>query len=124
MDKLIVSNAPHIHTSDSSRRVMLDVVIALLPATVAAVVTGADGKIVSCRLDVAQSKMNVADGAVDTAQSFKTKMELGSDHGMAGNPYSSDNNGDGKVLEWNEQSAAFSNYAAGKTADEVANNAR
>ena len=38
MDKLIVSNAPHIHTSDSSRRVMLDVVIALLPATVAAVV--------------------------------------------------------------------------------------
>lgn len=38
MEKLIVSNAPHIHTSDSSRRIMLDVVIALLPAAIAAVV--------------------------------------------------------------------------------------
>lgn len=97
---------------------------AQVDATVAAVVTDASGKIVSCRLDVARNKMNVTDGVVDTEQTFKTKMELGSDHGMAGNPYSSDNNGDGKVLEWNEQSAAFSNYAAGKTADEVANNAR
>ncbi len=51
MDKLIVSNAPHIHTSDSSRRVMLDVVIALLPASVAAVVifgTGALKVIAAC----------------------------------------------------------------------------
>ena len=51
MDKLILSNAPHIHTSDSSRRVMLDVVIALLPATVAAVVifgTGALKVIAAC----------------------------------------------------------------------------
>ncbi len=38
MEKLIVSNAPHIHTSDSSRRIMLDVVVALLPAAIAAVV--------------------------------------------------------------------------------------
>ena len=38
MEKLIVSNAPHIHTSNSSRRIMLDVVIALLPAAVAAVI--------------------------------------------------------------------------------------
>lgn len=38
MEKLIVSNAPHIHTSNSSRRIMLDVVIALLPAAIAAVI--------------------------------------------------------------------------------------
>ncbi len=38
MEKLIVTNAPHIHTSDSSRRIMLDVIIALLPAAVAAVI--------------------------------------------------------------------------------------
>lgn len=38
MEKLIVSNAPHIHTSNSSRRIMLDVVIALLPAALAAVI--------------------------------------------------------------------------------------
>ena len=35
---LILSSAPHIHTKDSSRRIMLDVIIALLPDTVAAVV--------------------------------------------------------------------------------------
>lgn len=35
---LILSSAPHIHTKDSSMRIMLDVIIALLPATVAAVV--------------------------------------------------------------------------------------
>ena len=38
MEKLIVSNAPHIHTSNSSRRIMLDVVIALMPAAIAAVI--------------------------------------------------------------------------------------
>ena len=35
---LILSSAPHIHTKDTSRRIMLDVIIALLPATVASVV--------------------------------------------------------------------------------------
>lgn len=92
---------------------------AQVDATVAAVVTDASGKIVACRLDVAQNKMNVTDGVVDPSQSFKTKMELGSDYGMAGNPYSSDNNGDGKVLEWNEQAKAFEAYVVGKTADEI-----
>ncbi len=92
---------------------------AQVDATVATVVTDADGKIVSCRIDVAQNKMNVTDGEVDTEQAFKTKMELGSDYGMAGNPYSSDNNGDGKVLEWNEQAKAFEKYVVGKTADEI-----
>lgn len=92
---------------------------AQVDATVAAVVTDANGKIVACRLDVAQNKMNVTDGAVDASQTFKTKMELGSDYGMAGNPYSSDNNGDGKVLEWDEQAKAFESYVVGKTADEI-----
>lgn len=35
---LILSSSPHIHTRDSSRRIMLDVIIALLPAAVAGVV--------------------------------------------------------------------------------------
>ena len=38
MDKLIVSSSPHIHSGASTRKIMLDVIIALLPATVAAVV--------------------------------------------------------------------------------------
>lgn len=38
MDKLIMSSGPHIHSDASSRRVMLDVILALLPASIAAVV--------------------------------------------------------------------------------------
>ena len=38
MDKLVMSSGPHIHSKDSSRRIMLDVILALLPASIAAVV--------------------------------------------------------------------------------------
>lgn len=38
MEKLVVSPAPHIHSGASARRVMLDVVLALLPVTVASVI--------------------------------------------------------------------------------------
>ena len=90
---------------------------AQVDATVAAVVTDKDGKIVACRIDVAQNKMAVAGGAVDTAATFKTKMELGSAYGMAGKV---DNNDDGVMLEWNEQAKAFEEFVVGKTGAEVA----
>lgn len=85
---------------------------AQVDATVAAVVTDAAGKIVACRLDCAQSKMDVTDGAVDTAAAFKTKMELGADYGMVayGNA----------IAEWDAQAKAFESYVVGKTAAEVA----
>ena len=35
---LILSSSPHIHTRDSSRRIMLDVIIALMPAAIAGVI--------------------------------------------------------------------------------------
>ena len=89
---------------------------AQVDATVATVVTDADGKIVACRIDVAQNKMNVADGAVDTAKKFETKMELGSRYGMAGKV---DNNDDGVMLEWDAQTKAFEAWVVGKTAAEV-----
>ena len=38
MDKPIMSAGPHIHSKDSSRRIMLDVIIALLPASAAALI--------------------------------------------------------------------------------------
>ena len=38
MEKLIISSSPHIHSDASGRRIMLDVIIALVPAAVAAVV--------------------------------------------------------------------------------------
>ena len=92
---------------------------AQVDATVATVVLDADGKIVACRIDVAQNKMNVAEGAVETAKTFETKMELGTKYGMAGNQYSSDNNGDGVIKEWNEQAKLFEEYVVGKTAAEI-----
>ena len=41
---------------------------AQVDATIAAVVTDADGKIVFCRIDVAQNKMTVENGTVDAIQ--------------------------------------------------------
>ena len=95
---------------------------AQVDATVAAVVLDAEGKIVICRIDAVQNKIAVsATGAVTVPTSFKTKMELGSDYGMATNPYSADNNGDGVIKEWNEQAKVFEQYVVGKTAAEVSN---
>ena len=91
---------------------------AQVDATAAAVVLDAEGKIVSCRIDVAQNKMAVADGAVDTAKTFETKMELGDRYGMA--PVGIDNDGNGKSLEWFEQAKAFEAYVVGKTGAEIA----
>lgn len=91
--------------------------LAQVDATVATVVTDKDGKIVSARIDVAQNKMTVEGGAVDTAATYKTKMELGTAYGMAGKV---DNNDDGVMLEWDEQAKAFEAYVVGKTGAEVA----
>ena len=90
---------------------------AQIDATVAAVVTDKDGKIVSCRIDVAQNKMNVTDGAVETDLEFKTKMELGDDYNMA--KYGTPNVEGGTVKEWYVQTKAFEEYVVGKTAAEV-----
>lgn len=90
---------------------------AQVDATVATVVTDAEGKIVACRIDVAQNKMAVADGAVDTAATFKTKMELGDAYGMA--PVGIDNDGNGVCKEWYEQAKAFEAYVTGMTVAEV-----
>ncbi len=84
---------------------------AQIDTTFAAIVTDADGKIVSCRLDVAQNKMNVADGLVTTGNEYPTKMEKGTDYGMA--PVSSIG------AEWDAQAKAFEEFVVGKTVDEV-----
>lgn len=84
---------------------------AQVDATFAAVVLDKAGKIVSCRLDCVQDKMDVTDGAVDTAKTFKTKMELGDDYNMV--KFS-----DAKA-EWYDQAKAFEAYVVGKTAAEV-----
>ena len=40
---------------------------------------------------------------------------------MGGKPWSPDNDGDGRVLEWYVQSAAFSAHVVGLTGEQVAN---
>ena len=90
---------------------------AQVDATIATVVTDAEGKIVLCRIDVAQNKMDVTNGAVDTVKTFETKMELGSRYGMEGKV---DNDNNGVMLEWDAQAKAFESYVVGKTGAEVA----
>ena len=92
---------------------------AQVDATVAAVVLDAEGKIVTCRIDAVQNKMNIAGGAVELDKTFKTKMELGDDYNMAKFGQSMDWNGDGVVKEWYDQAKAFENYVVGMTAAEV-----
>lgn len=89
-----------------------------LIADIAAVTIDADGKIVKCVLDCADSVGEfTVDGKAVAAGELKTKYELGTDYGMAA--YGSDANGDGVVKEWNEQADAFATVVIGKTIDEV-----
>ena len=91
---------------------------AQVDATVATVVTDADGKIVACRLDVAQNKFDLTkDFATEAAKKFETKMELGDRYGMA--PVKIDNDKNGVTKEWFEQSAEFSKFVVGKTVAEI-----
>ena len=84
---------------------------AQVDATTAAVVLDAEGKIVAVKIDVAQSKMDVTDGQVDTEKTFLTKVELGDDYNMV--KFSD------ATMEWYEQAANFEQYLIGKTAEEV-----
>ena len=91
---------------------------AQVDATVATVVTDADGKIVACRLDVAQNKFDLTkDFAAEAAKKFETKMELGDRYGMAS--FKIDNDKNGVTKEWYEQAKAFESYVVGKTVAEV-----
>lgn len=83
-------------------------------ATAVAVLVDNAGKIVNCKIDVAQTKINFSkDGKLVTPKDtvFKSKQELKGDYGM------------GKASkigkEWNEQADAFAAYVIGKTVDEV-----
>ena len=57
------------------------------------------------------------EAAYDASAEIKTKAELGTNYNMAA--YGTDLNGDGKVLEWNEQAAVFDAECLGKTASEI-----
>jgi len=85
---------------------------AQVDATFATVVLDAEGKIVLCRIDCAQNKMDVSDGEVDTEAEFQTKREKLEGYGMVA--YG------GATYEWYQQAEAFEAYVVGKTGEEVA----
>ena len=83
-------------------------------SVVVAVLVDAEGKIIDCVIDTAQSKAAFgADGKIITPldTEFKTKNELGEEYGMKAA------SGIGK--EWYEQAAALAEYVIGKTVEEV-----
>ena len=87
--------------------------LAQVDSTAAAVLVDANGKIVACKLDVAQNKIPVAaDGTFDMNLTFKSKQELKEEYNMKG--------ASGISKEWYEQAGAFEAYAVGKTAAELA----
>lgn len=94
--------------------------------TIVAAVTDKDGKVVVAKTDCVQIAFSFDAKGIsktDVEAEIKTKLDLGKDYGMAAainyGPQN-DPNGDGKVLEWNEQAAAFDAALVGKTASEFA----
>ena len=88
--------------------------VAQTDSIVVAVLVDADGKILDCKIDAAQTKINFsAEGKIttDLASEVKSKQELGSDYGMV--------KASGIGKEWYEQADAFATYVVGKTVDEV-----
>lgn len=91
--------------------------------TFAAVVLDKDGRIVACKIDALQIKYSV-DFDSETVQftNLRTKKELGDEYNLKiAEKFGIDNNGDGIVLEWYQQAAAFEKHVIGKTVEEVAN---
>ena len=88
--------------------------LAQVDSTVVAVLVGADGKIISCKIDASQAKINFSkEGKLvtDLKTTFKSKQELGTEYGMTKAS---------KIgKEWNEQANAFASYVEGKTVEEV-----
>ena len=91
---------------------------AQIDATVAAVVTDKDGKIVACRIDALQNKAIITDGVLES-DNLISKADLKEGYHMAEYGKEMDWNGDGVVKEWYLQSEAFSKHVVGMTAAEV-----
>ena len=92
-----------------------------IDTSIAVAVVNAEGKVVASKTDALQGKFGFdAKGvsSLDAKAEIKTKVEQGTDYGMAA--YGTDLNGDGVVKEFNEQAAAFDGACEGKTADEIA----
>lgn len=96
--------------------------VSQVDTTISAVVTDAEGKVVVAKTDCVQGKMEfdaTGKATFDLTAEIKTKLELGTDYGMAA--YGTKHDGsEGAVKEWNEQAAAFDAALVGKTSAEFA----
>jgi hypothetical protein len=97
--------------------------VAQIDTTISAVVTDAEGKVVVAKTDCVQGKEIKFDttgkATGNTEAELKTKLELGTDYGMAA--YGAKHDGtEGAVKEWNEQAAAFDAALVGKTSADFA----
>lgn len=84
--------------------------LAQADSTVAAVLVDKDGKIVDCKIDAAQTKINFSkEGKIltDVKSVFKSKIDMGEEYGMK--------KASSIGKEWSEQANAFAQYAIGKT---------
>lgn len=88
--------------------------LAQADSVVVALTIDADGKIVNCAIDSAQTKINFSkEGKIVTPLDtvFVAKQEMGTDYGMA--------KASSLGKEWNEQANSFADYVIGKTVEEV-----
>lgn len=87
-----------------------------LQTYVAAALVGEDDKVIELKVDVIQSPFAYnADGiTTEPNTEFKSKKQLGPDYNMKGASAA-----DGIGKEWDEQAAAFEEWAKGKTAAEI-----
>ena len=91
---------------------------AQVDATVATVVLDKDGKIVACRLDAIQNKVNYAEGSYAIPEAgYETKAELKERYNMAAFGHSLV--GNETVKEWYLQAQAFEAHVVGMTVAEV-----
>lgn len=88
--------------------------LAEVDSTVVAVLVAKNGKILDCKINAMQTKVNFStEGKLttDLATVFKSKQELGTEYGML--------KASAIGKEWNEQANAFAKYVIGKTVDDV-----
>ncbi len=99
-------------TEEAEGSVSLDVSI-----VGAAVANGKVSAMVNDAVSVSLGFNTKGEATYTASADVKTKAELGANYNMAA--YGADLNGDGKVLEWNEQAAIFDAECLGKTASEI-----
>ena len=122
--KAVVAEAAGYVASEKEYTLGMGVVFGSMNATqtnitIATVVLDENGVIVAVKIDAVQNKYSITDSV--QFSNLLTKKELGFDYHMAAYGQNQDRNGDGKVLEWFEQAAAFEAWCVGKTVEDIAN---